>query len=97
MHPFGVDMLPPKGSYEELTESEKDAILNENWTKGGFHFLCRTFTDLNTNEEAAWYASKFIQRKIAEIVHDPVTANTLLGPNDFRPELNSMSRLIDQT
>ena len=77
MHPFGVDMLPPKGSYEELTESEKDAILNENWTKGGFHFLCRTFTDLNTNEEAAWYASKFIQRKIAEIVHDPVTAKTL--------------------
>lgn len=81
-NPFGVDLNGEVVPYDSLTEEQRLAALERNWGMGGFYFLCQTFADLSTNDEAAWAASHFIHDRIREIVKDPETAEKLI-PGDY--------------
>lgn len=63
-----------------VTEAERLARYEERWRVGGMKFL-QVFTDIYTDHAANDTAADFVRAKIAEIVHDPQVAKTLM-PND---------------
>jgi cyclohexanone monooxygenase len=69
-------MLGTKNTFDDIPE-EREAYFERLWQLGGpafpFAYL-DTMTDPAANDEAA----KFVQRKIREIVRDPVTAEKLI-------------------
>jgi len=68
-------------SAHEVSDDEREAILEELWKRGGFQFVFGSFRDLLLDRQANDYVSEFVRRKIRERVNDPETAETLL-PRD---------------
>jgi cation diffusion facilitator CzcD-associated flavoprotein CzcO len=60
-----------------VTPEERERIFEEQWRRGGLHFLTG-FGDLYTSKEANDTAAEFVRAKIRETVHDPATAEALL-------------------
>jgi cation diffusion facilitator CzcD-associated flavoprotein CzcO len=65
------------------THEERNAAFEEQWNKGGgFQFMLGVYNDIIVDREANASATSFIASKIKEIVHDPITAATLI-PDDL--------------
>ena len=65
----------------DLTAAEATAILEAAWQHGGAYFI-GVMADLMIDEEANRFATRFVHRKIHEIVADPATAE-LLCPTEY--------------
>lgn len=62
-----------------VSPEEREKVFEENWKIGtGFRFMFGTFSDIASSEEANKEATRFIERKIREIVKDPETAQKLI-------------------
>ncbi|MEZ5931238.1 MAG: NAD(P)/FAD-dependent oxidoreductase [Alphaproteobacteria bacterium] len=72
----GIDFPLPSGSALDLTPEEREAVYEERWALGGLNFTT-VFNDILLNQDANDTLADFIRRKIAEIVRDPATAETL--------------------
>jgi cation diffusion facilitator CzcD-associated flavoprotein CzcO len=68
-------------SVHDVTDEEREAILEDLWARGGFQFIFGSFRDLLTDRQANDYVSEFVRRKIRDRVADPATAEVLL-PRD---------------
>jgi len=68
-------------SAHDVTDDEREQILEELWAGGGFKFIFGSFRDLLTDRQANDYVSEFVRRKIRERVADPAAAEILL-PRD---------------
>ncbi|MEZ5661187.1 MAG: NAD(P)/FAD-dependent oxidoreductase [Burkholderiaceae bacterium] len=71
-HPF----LLADRKATETPDSERRAIYEQAWEKGGLRFRA-SFADLLVDEAANKTAAEFIRQKIREIVKDPATAEIL--------------------
>jgi len=66
-----------------VSPAEREAIYEKAWERGGgFNYMFGTFNDIAIDAAANEEASKFIRRKIAQIVKDPETARKLT-PTDL--------------
>lgn len=81
-HPFGMAFDSPGRNALDVSEAEREAIYEEAWQNGGFHFLFEAFDDLSVDAEANETACEFIRAKIHSIVDDPTTAE-LLTPRGY--------------
>lgn len=77
----GVPVETPRYNALEVTDSERRAMYEARWTKGGIAFLS-TFRDILTNDAANETAAEFVREKIRSIVHDPTVAE-LLCPHTY--------------
>lgn len=70
--------FPPstKGTFE-VSDEERSAMFEAGWQRGGINSLSYAFNDFFTDERANQEAQNFARKKIQEIVHDPITANSL--------------------
>lgn len=64
----------------EVTDEERNAVLEENWQEAGFRFI-QCFSDLLLDERANREVIEFIHAKIDEEVDDPEVAE-MLKPKD---------------
>ncbi|CAK7215475.1 hypothetical protein SBRCBS47491_002494 [Sporothrix bragantina] len=71
--PFFVSEKPLKG----VSAEEQKEGLERAWGIGGFRFLFGTFCDIGSDHEANKVAADFVRGKIADIVKDPATRETL--------------------
>ena len=78
----GFPFVPVEREALDFTQEERDAIYQDLWEKGGFQFTFASFGDVRANKPANDTISDFIRRKIAEVVEDPETAETLT-PRDY--------------
>jgi cyclohexanone monooxygenase len=78
----GFPEVPSPGRAVDHTPEQREEIFEAAWAAGGGPRLLRAFNDIGTNPEANASAADFIRRKIAEIVHDPATADRL-SPRDY--------------
>jgi cyclohexanone monooxygenase len=76
MSPTGYPVPAPQRSALDFSDDEREAIYEQEWRKAGFGFIL-SFSDLLLSEDANATAADFIRGKIAEVVHDPVTAEKL--------------------
>jgi cyclohexanone monooxygenase len=67
---------PPGGPALELSETERERVLEERWADGGLWFLM-AFNDVVFNGEANEVLADFVRRKIRSIVDDPAVADRL--------------------
>ena len=72
---------PGDRSGSELTPAQMEAELEARWAYGGIGFMY-AFTDITTNRSVNEVVSKFVRRKIGEIVKDPDAADKLT-PKDY--------------
>ena len=75
--PAGFPYFPIDRSTHDVSDEEREAILEGLWEEGGFKFLWGGFNDLLLDPAANEIASDFVRNKIREIVKDPETAETL--------------------
>jgi cation diffusion facilitator CzcD-associated flavoprotein CzcO len=75
-------LAPPEKSIFEVTEEERNRILEEAWNARSGFGLLRRFKDTSVNIEANNLLAEFVRGKIRQIVKDPVTAE-LLCPKDY--------------
>ncbi len=59
------------------TEAEREAVFNEAWDEGGFHFWVGTFADVGTDEAAARLAYDFWRERVWARIDDPAVAEIL--------------------
>ena len=90
---FGAPYQPVAKGLFESTDEEIDAVLEEWWQRGGLGFILGSYLEPLFSEEANRRVASFLDRKIASIVKDPVTAD-LLTPKQLtygvkRPPLDS--------
>ncbi|WP_285320757.1 alpha/beta hydrolase fold domain-containing protein [Pseudarthrobacter sp. lyk4-40-TYG-27] len=78
---LGVPYEPARQSALEVSEEERKAVYDKNWSEGGFRMLASTFTDLYFDERANDTIADYIRGRIRERVNDPATAE-LLCPDD---------------
>lgn len=70
-------------SADSATPEERDVAFEAQWNRGGgFQFMLGVYNDVIVSREANAAATKFIARKIREIVKDPETAKALT-PTDL--------------
>ena len=76
-----------------VSPEERDAVYEDTWQKGGFHFWVGTFFDVLMNEEANLTAYEFWRKKVRARINDPALAEKLaptVPPHPFgvkRPSL----------
>jgi len=75
--PAGFPYFPIDRSTHDVSDEERQEILEGLWEEGGFKFLWGGFNDLLLDPAANEIASDFVRNKIREIVKDPETAETL--------------------
>jgi cation diffusion facilitator CzcD-associated flavoprotein CzcO len=63
-------------AFFSVTPEQRQSLLEDAWKQGGLAML-GTFGDLMTNQEANDQVADFVRGKIAEIVKDPLTAESL--------------------
>ena len=64
----------------EMTDAEREAILERRWAEGGLAFNA-CFVDMMFSREVNEYVAEFVRRKIRETVKDPETAELLCPHN----------------
>jgi cyclohexanone monooxygenase len=78
--PSGLGFRPRREGVLEVSETERNQILEEAWNRAGFGFAL-SFRDILVDERANAVAADFIRAKIAEMVDDP-EVRELLTPRD---------------
>jgi cation diffusion facilitator CzcD-associated flavoprotein CzcO len=73
----GTPFPPSNKATFEVSDEERNAMFEAGWERGGINSLSYAFNDFFTNEQANQEAQNFARKKIQEIVHDPITANSL--------------------
>ena len=68
--------VDPRAAHE-VGKDERDAVFEEAWAKGGFHFWTGTFSDIILNEQSNRLAYDFWREKVHSRVHNPEIAETL--------------------
>jgi cyclohexanone monooxygenase len=81
-HPFAMPFIATGQNALDVDEATRQAVYEEGWRQGGFHFLFETFDDLSVNEDANETACEFIRGKIRAAVRDPEVAE-LLTPRGY--------------
>ena len=87
------DITPLDKSALEVSPEERQAVYEEAWRKGGFHYWVGTFNDILTDPEANRTAYDFWRDKTRERIQDPHIAEKLAptqAPHPFgtkRPSL----------
>ncbi|UZG59897.1 flavin-containing monooxygenase [Rhodococcus opacus] len=81
---MGMAMNPANRVNGDVTEEERDKLLEAAWEEGGFRFFLETFDDVFYNPESNAAVSEFVRNKIRTIVKDPATAE-LLCPKPDHP------------
>jgi cation diffusion facilitator CzcD-associated flavoprotein CzcO len=81
-HVFGFPMRPAGRVYDDVTDDERERILEQGWADGGFHYVFETFDDIILDQRSNDAAAEFIRGKIRDTVTDPATAE-LLCPKDY--------------
>jgi cation diffusion facilitator CzcD-associated flavoprotein CzcO len=81
---MGMAMNPANRVNGDVTDEERDKLLEAAWEEGGFRFFLETFDDVFYNPESNAAVSEFIRNKIRTIVKDPATAE-LLCPKPDHP------------
>jgi cation diffusion facilitator CzcD-associated flavoprotein CzcO len=77
-NPAGGPFEAPTRSALDDTPEQRQAVYEELWEKGSFHFFQESYGDLLTSEEANRTAADFLRAKIREVVRDPSTAAKLM-------------------
>ena len=75
------DIHPVDKSALEVSPQERQAVYEEAWEKGGFHYWIGTFNDVLLDSEANRTAYDFWRDKTRERINDPVIAEKL-APGD---------------
>jgi cyclohexanone monooxygenase len=73
----GTPFPPSNKATFEVSDEERNAMFESGWQRGGINSLSYAFNDFFTDELANQEAQNFARKKIQEIVHDPITANSL--------------------
>jgi cation diffusion facilitator CzcD-associated flavoprotein CzcO len=76
--PFGGPVEAPTRSALDDTPEQRQAVYEELWKQGSFHFFQESYCALLTSEEANRTAADFLRGKIREVVRDPRTAEKLM-------------------
>jgi cation diffusion facilitator CzcD-associated flavoprotein CzcO len=79
--PAGFPYFPIMRKTMDVSDEERQRILDGLWEEGGFKFLWGGFCDLLIDPAANEIASEYVRNKIRETVRDPATAE-LLCPKD---------------
>ncbi|KAI8167029.1 Cyclohexanone 1,2-monooxygenase [Colletotrichum sp. SAR 10_70] len=67
-----------------VSPEDREKVFEKLWQQGnGFRFMFGGFGDITTNVEANEEACRFVRKKIAEIVKDPVKARKLTPTNRY--------------
>ncbi|KAF5518859.1 Cyclohexanone 1,2-monooxygenase [Colletotrichum aenigma] len=67
-----------------VSPEDREKVFEKLWQQGnGFRFMFGGFGDITTNFEANEEACRFVRKKIAEIVKDPVKARKLTPTNRY--------------
>ena len=75
--PGGIVLTPPTLATRDVSDEERDEILNACWSEGGAFKFSASFTDIRTDEESNALIADFVHRKIREVVKDTDTADAL--------------------
>ena len=75
------DITPVDKSALEVTPQERQAVYEEAWAKGGFHYWVGTFNDVLLDPAANRTAYDFWRDKTRQRIHDPALAEKL-APTD---------------
>jgi len=78
----GVPNPPVLEPGEGVPEDEKRAHFERGWAIGGVVGILRAYSDIITSTEVNESLARFVRDKIADTVHDPVTAEKLT-PRDY--------------
>jgi len=71
------DIVADRRSALEVPPAERQAVFEDAWRKGGFHFWAGTFSDILTNLESNRLAYDFWREKTRARIRDPATAERL--------------------
>ncbi|KAJ0304642.1 hypothetical protein Brms1b_011183 [Colletotrichum noveboracense] len=67
-----------------VSPEDREGVFEKLWQQGnGFRFMFGGFGDITTNADANEEACRFVRKKIAEIVKDPVKARKLTPTNRY--------------
>ncbi|GAA4891687.1 flavin-containing monooxygenase [Actinomycetospora straminea] len=78
---FGFELYMQEKGAADVSDEEREALLEDFWERGGFHIWLGAYADIFFSTEANDLVRRFLDRKIREKVHDPETAE-LLVPKD---------------
>lgn len=81
---MGMAMNPAGRVNGDVTDEERERLLEAAWEEGGFRFFLETFDDVFYDPSSNAAVSEFVRRKIRTIVKDPATAE-LLCPKPDHP------------
>lgn len=71
------DIAPRGESALAVSDAERQAVFEDAWQAGGFHFWIGTFIDTLTDERANRHAYDFWRDRTRARIHDPVLAEQL--------------------
>lgn len=79
---MGMAMNPANRVSGDVTDDERQRILEAAWEEGGFRFFLETFDDVFYDPTSNDAVSEFVRNKIRLIVKDPATAEVLCPKPD---------------
>lgn len=78
---FGFEESPVPAM--SVSAEERERVFEDSWRQGnGFRFMFASFSDIGVDPEANKAATDFLKRKMAEVIKDPQTLETLT-PKDL--------------
>ncbi|MCD2197529.1 NAD(P)/FAD-dependent oxidoreductase [Actinomycetospora endophytica] len=75
---FGFELYLQEKGAAEVSDAEREALLEDFWNRGGFHIWLGGYADMFFTTEANDLVRRFLDRKIREKVDDPETAELLV-------------------
>lgn len=79
------DIIPVDKSALEVSAQERQAVYEDAWAKGGFHYWVGTFNDVLIDPEANRTAYDFWRDKTRERIKDPAIAEILVPTDPPHP------------
>ncbi|MGQ0696832.1 MAG: flavin-containing monooxygenase [Panacagrimonas sp.] len=74
---FAFPMQDATLTYDQVSDEQRQMVLDAGWEAGGFRFIFETFADILVDTRSNDAACEFVRRKIRSIVKDPVLAEKL--------------------
>jgi len=71
------DIATDRRSALDVSAAERQAVFEQAWQRGGFHFWAGSFRDITTNAAANLLAYEFWRDKTRARIHDPAVADKL--------------------
>ncbi len=75
---FGFELYLQEKGAADASDEEREALLEDFWSRGGFHIWLGSYADIFFTTEANDLVRGFLDRKIREKVDDPETAELLV-------------------